>query len=115
MPSQLGEAFKIPQESNPTIRTITMGISLWDCIDSDPHLAQKKIYDKITRYASGLVDEVARVGQEYGLPIAQKRISVTPIAFVAQSSCEENYVKYAHTLDRAATAVRVDFIGGFPL
>jgi len=113
MLSDVWEAVKIPQEVNPTIRTITMGISLWACIDSDPQLARKKIYDKITRYASRLVDEVERVGQEYGLPIAQKRISVTPIAFVAQSSREENYVKYAHTLDRAATAVGVDFIGGF--
>ena len=89
------------------IRTITMGISLLSCADRDAKAACEKIYDKITRYAEGLV----KTGED--IPIVNKRISVTPMALVAGSCDTEDYVPFAVALDRAAKAVGVNFIGGF--
>lgn len=90
-----------------------MGISLLDCCDSDGEKARKKIYDKITRYAEKLVETGEIIGKKYGIPIINKRISVTPIALVAGASDDDNYVEFAKTLDEAAKAVGVNFIGGF--
>eukprot|EP00825_Cyclidium_porcatum_P003677 TRINITY_DN11706_c0_g1_i2.p2 TRINITY_DN11706_c0_g1~~TRINITY_DN11706_c0_g1_i2.p2 ORF type:complete len:456 (-),score=16.11 TRINITY_DN11706_c0_g1_i2:452-1819(-) len=95
------------------IRTITMGISLRDCMDHDGATARRRIYGKITRCADRLLAVADEIEQEYGIPIINKRISVTPIAMVAEASADEDYVAFAETLDRAASAVGVNFIGGF--
>ena len=95
------------------IRTITMGISLLSCADRDAKAACEKIYDNITRYAEELVKTGEDIEREFGIPIVNKRISVTPIALVAAASETEDYVPFAVALDRAAKAVGVNFIGGF--
>lgn len=95
------------------IRTITMGISLLDCCDSDAKRACDKIYDKITRCAKDLVKTGEEIEKKYGIPIIHKRISVTPISLIAGCSDEDNYVMYAKTLERAAIETGVNFIGGF--
>ena len=95
------------------VRTITMGISLLSCADPDPERACGKIYDKITRYAERLVAVGEEIESEFGIPIVNKRISVTPIALVAAASETESYVSFARTLDRAAKTCGVNFIGGF--
>jgi hypothetical protein len=107
------ETIKMVQEENLDIRTITMGISLRDCADPNPAAARQKIYEKITRLAGNLVRAGENIEREYGLPIVNKRISVTPIALVAESSKVDHYVDFARTLDEAAAAVGVNFIGGF--
>jgi uncharacterized protein (UPF0210 family) len=95
------------------IRTITMGISLRDCADSDAGKSCGKIYDKICRLAGNLVRVGEEIEAEYGIPIVNKRISVTPISIVAESSDAEDYVPFALALDRAAKEVGVNFLGGF--
>ena len=95
------------------IRTITMGISLLDCCDPDPHAACRKIYDKITTSAERLVKTGEDIETEFGIPIVNKRISVTPMALVAGASRATDYVPFAAAMDRAAKAVGVNFIGGF--
>ena len=95
------------------IRTITMGISLLDCADPDISTCCKKIYDKITRCAKDLVRVGEEIEAEFGIPIVNKRISVTPIALVAAACRAESYVEIAKTLDRAAKTCGVNFIGGF--
>ena len=95
------------------IRTITMGISLLSCCDADAAKACEKIYDKITRYAEKLVKTGEDIEREFGIPIVNKRISVTPMALVAGASETLDYVPFAHALDRAAVATGVNFIGGF--
>lgn len=95
------------------IRTITMGISLLDCCDSDAKRACDKIYDKITRCAKDLVKTGEEIEKKYGIPIIHKRISVTPISLIAGCSDEDNYVMYAKTMERAAVETGVNFIGGF--
>ncbi len=95
------------------IRTITMGISLLSCADRDAKAACAKIYDKITRCAENLVKTGEDIEREFGIPIVNKRISVTPIALVAAASETADYVPFAAALDRAAKAVGVNFIGGF--
>ena len=98
---------------NLDIRTITMGISLRDCADSDPKRATQKIYDKITRYAERLVPVGEEIEREMGIPIVNKRISITPMALVAEASETEDYVPFALAMDRAAKECGVNFIGGF--
>ena len=95
------------------IRTITMGISLLDCCDTDIDRCCEKIYNKITTYAKDLVKVGCEIEKEFGIPIVNKRISVTPIALVAGSCEADSYVKIAQTLDRAADTCGVNFIGGF--
>ena len=95
------------------VRTITMGISLFDCIDSDQKAACDKIYDKICRYAGNLVKTGEAISTEYGIPIIHKRISVTPIAMLAAACPDKNPVRFALALDRAAKATGVNFIGGY--
>ena len=107
------ETINMIEKENLDIRTITMGISLLDCCDTDGKKARQKIYDKITRYAENLVKTGEQIEMEYGIPIIHKRISVTPISLVAQSSNDTSYVEFAKTLDQAAKAVGVNFIGGF--
>ena len=95
------------------IRTITMGISLLDCCDADPKRACEKIYEKITRSAKDLVKTGEAIEAEFGIPIVNKRISVTPIALVAGASDTEDYVPFAVALDRARAETGVNFVGGF--
>ncbi|SMC30308.1 hypothetical protein SAMN04487984_0136 [Aerococcus suis] len=99
-------------EENLDIRTITMGISLLDCCDTNIDKACEKVYQKITHYAKDLVATANQIEKDLGIPIVNKRISVTPIAHLVAVS-GGNPVKYAKALDRAAKAVQVDFIGGF--
>ena len=95
------------------IRTITMGISLRDCADGDYKRATQKIYDKITRCAEKLVSVGEDIEREMGIPIVNKRISVTPMALVAEASDTEDYVPFALAMDRAAKECGVNFIGGY--
>ncbi|MCX8642964.1 hypothetical protein A9G09_06965 [Gilliamella sp. wkB292] len=110
---QILETIKMIEEEKLDIRTITMGISLLDCIDSDGEKARQKIFEKITRLAKNLVKVGDEITSEFGIPIINKRISVTPISLIAGASDDKDYVEFAKTLDAAAKAVGVNFIGGF--
>ena len=99
--------------ANLDVRTITMGISLLDCADADINKFNEKIYNKITTCAKDLVKVGNDLEKQFGIPIVNKRISVTPIAIAAAGCKETNYVSIAKTLDKAAKAVGVNFIGGF--
>ena len=107
------ETIRMIDQQHLDIRTITMGISLLSCADSSAERACEKIYDKISRYAEHLVATGEEIEQEFGIPIVNKRVSVTPIALVAAASETEDYVPFAKALDRAAKNVGVNFIGGF--
>ena len=106
------ETINMISEENLDIRTVTMGISLLDCADSDAKVACDKIYDKITRLAGNLVRTGEKIEAKYGIPIINKRISVTPIAMVAAASGGDP-VLYAKALQRAADSTGVNFIGGY--
>lgn len=112
-PIEVLETLKMIQEENLDIRTITMGISLRDCCAPDGKEARRRIYDKITSKAEHLVKVGEDIEKEYGIPIINKRISVTPMSMIAESSNDTDYVEFAKTLDKAALAVGVNFIGGF--
>ena len=101
------------QQQHLDIRTVTMGISLLSCCDADADKACIKIYDKICRSAEKLVSECCEIETEFGIPIVNKRISVTPVSLVAAASEVENYVPFAIALDKAAKQCGVNFIGGF--
>lgn len=107
------ETIKMIEEEKLDIRTITMGISLLDCIDSDIDKACSKIYDKITNSAKDLVKVGNEIETEFGIPIVNKRVSVTPISIIGGATNADSYLKFAETLDRAAETLGVDFIGGF--
>lgn len=107
------ETKKMLDEENLDIRTITMGISLLDCIDNDLEKTCEKVYDKITKTAENLVKTGEDIEKEYGIPIINKRISVTPISLIGGASNAESYVPLAKALDRAAKETGVNFIGGF--
>ncbi len=107
------ETIKMIEEEKLDIRTITMGISLLDCIDSDGDKAREKIYNKIVSSAKDLVKVGKEIENEFGIPIVNKRVSVTPISIIAGATDEKDYVKFAETLDKAAETLGVDFIGGF--
>ena len=110
---QIYETSHMISNENLDVRTITMGISLLDCIDSDSTVACQKIYDKITTNAKDLVKAGQQIEAEYGIPIANKRVTVTPISLIAAASHDHDYVKYAKTLDKAAKTLGIDFIGGY--
>lgn len=109
------ETNKMIDQDNLDVRTITLGISLLDCADPDLDKLNQKIYDKITTVAKDLVSVGDRIQREYGIPIVNKRISVTPISLVGAAACHtpEDYVTIAKTLDQAAATVGVNFIGGY--
>ncbi len=107
------ETITMIQEENLDIRTITMGISLIDCCDSDIDTVCRRVYDKITTKAKHLVAVGEQIEKEYGIPIINKRISVTPIAIVLAACEKKEPLKLAQTLERAAVAVGVNFIGGY--
>ena len=95
------------------VRCITMGISLLDCADSDSKKANQRMYDKIMKKAGNLVKVGQDIEKELGVPIINKRISVTPIALVAGASNAKSYVEYCKTLDKCARELGINFIGGF--
>ncbi len=113
-PEEIMETIRMVRAEKLDIRTITLGISLRDCGDSAIKTVARKIYDKITRQAERLVRVGEDISREYGIPIINKRIAVTPIALVGEGCQDaEDYVLLAQTLDEAAKAVGVNFIGGF--
>ena len=101
------------QMENLDIRTVTMGINLRDCADSDFEQMNRRVYEKITTYAKDLKTVAEKVEKEYGIPIINKRISITPIAEILGHATKEQAVELAKTLDKAAVTLGVDFIGGF--
>jgi len=109
------ETNQMIEKENLDVRTITLGISLLDCADNDLDELNRKIYNKITSTAANLVETGEAIEKEFGIPIVNKRISVTPIALVGASACKtpEDFVTIAQTLDKAAKKVGVNFIGGY--
>lgn len=107
------ETIKMIQQENLDIRTITMGISLLDCVSGSVDLTCEKIYDKISKKAEHLVKTGDDIGRELGIPIINKRVSVTPISLLANGNSPEDYVKYALALEKAANTIGINFIGGF--
>lgn len=110
---QVTETIAMIEEQNFDIRTITMGISLLDCIDPDINRAAEKIYQKITTKAANLVAVGDEIAAELGIPIVNKRVSVTPISLIGAATDATDYVVLAKALDKAAKEIGVDFIGGF--
>ncbi len=110
---EIFETLHMISDENLDIRTITMGISLRNCISPNSNTLNQLVYDKITRSAEKLVETGIAISQEYGIPIINKRIAVTPASLVGEALTDRDYVRLAHTLDRAAKTCGVDFIGGF--
>ena len=112
---EVAETNEMIEKENLDVRTITLGISLLDCIDADLKLVNEKIYHKIYDAAKDLVATGEYISDEYGIPIVNKRISVTPIALIGGAACKspEDFVSIAHTLDKVAHEVDVNFIGGY--
>ena len=112
---EVNETNNMIEHENLDVRTITLGISLLDCCDSDLDKLNEKIYNKITTLAKDLVPTGKQIERDFGIPIVNKRISVTPIALVGGAACKspEDFVTIAKTLDRAAKTVGVNFIGGY--
>jgi len=111
--SDILETINMIQHENLDVRTITMGISLYDCVSDDIGRLCDNIYDKITHKAEHIVKVGNEIGKKYGIPIVNKRVSVTPVALIGGKSTSEDYVKIAKTLDRAAKELGINFIGGF--
>lgn len=111
--SEILETIHMISEENLDIRTTTMGISLRDCADSDIDKVASNIYEKVTRLAENLVETGEKISNEFGIPIINKRISVTPISLVGEACKNKDYVKLAIALDKAAKATGVNFIGGY--
>ena len=111
--SEILQTIEMIDQQHLDVRTVTMGISLLDCADRDINVCCQRIYDKICTMADKLVDTGCAIEREFGIPIVNKRISVSPISLVAAACETEDYVPLAMTLDRAAKAVGVNFIGGF--
>ena len=113
--NEVFETYEMVSHENLDVRTITMGISLLDCIDTDVDRLCGRIYDKITAKARNLVAVGDEIGLEYGVPVINKRVSVTPIALIGAAACRspEDFVRIAETLDRAADTIGVNFIGGY--
>ena len=112
---EVAETNKMIEQENLDVRTITIGISLLDCIDSNVDILCQNIYNKITSIAKDLVVTGQNIEKKYGIPIVNKRISVTPIGFIGASACHttEDFVKIAKTLDKCAQEIGVNFIGGY--
>ena len=107
------ETINMIRQENLDIRTITMGISLFDCVSEDENRLCDKIYDKITRKAEYLVKTGENIEKEYGVPIVNKRVSVTPVSLIGGAHGKDAYIRIARTLDRAADTLGINFIGGF--
>lgn len=111
--SDILETINMIREENLDIRTITMGISLLDCVSEDEERLCGKIYDKITKKAERLVSVGSDIEKEYGIPIVNKRVAVTPVSLVGGAISPEGYIKVARALERAAQTLGINFIGGF--
>ena len=111
--SEMLETIRMVQIESLDIRTVTMGINLLDCADSDFEKMNLRVYEKITTYAKHLTEVAEKVEKEFGIPIINKRISITPIAEILGHATKEQAVELAKTLDRAAISLGVDFIGGY--
>ncbi len=111
--NEIMQTIRMIDQQHLDVRTITMGISLLSCAHSDVKVSCQKVYDKITRYAEKLVSTGEAIEKEFGIPIVNKRISVTPIALVAAATDTDNYTPFAVAMDRARAATGVNFIGGF--
>ena len=111
--SEILETISMVKEQNFDVRTITIGIDLHDCIHPDIDVLNQNIYNKITRIGKDLVKTAHELSLQYGVPIVNQRISVTPIAQIAAATKADSYVSIAQTLDRAAKTIGVSFIGGF--
>ena len=111
--SEILETISMVKEQNFDVRTITIGIDLHDCIHPDIDVLNQNIYNKITRVGKDLVKTAHELSLQYGVPIVNQRVSVTPIAQIAAATKADSYVSIAQTLDRAAKAIGVSFIGGF--
>lgn len=111
--NEIQETIRMVQMESLDIRTVTMGISLRNCADSDFEKVKKNVYDKITTYAKELKPVAEKVEKEYGIPIINKRISITPIAEILGDATVEQAIDLAKTLDEAAETTGVDFIGGY--
>ena len=107
------ETINMIRQEKLDVRTITMGISLFDCTSDDINRLCDNIYDKITRKAEKLVATGQDIEKKYGIPIVNKRVSVTPISLVAGNMSPDVFLKLAHTLQRAADTVGINFIGGY--
>ena len=112
-PQEVAETLAMVSEQNLDLRTITMGISLNSCADDDLDRMCEKVYERIVRQAEHLVKVVCDLEREYGIPIANKRVSITPIAQIAACTNATDLSPLAHALDRAAEALGIDFLGGF--
>ena len=112
-PHDILETINMIREENLDVRTITMGISLFDCVSEDENRLCEKIYDKITKNAEHLVKTGEDIEKTYGIPIVNKRVSVTPISLVGGGISSDGYVKVAKALQRAADTLGINFIGGF--
>ena len=112
-PQEIAETLAMVSEQNLDLRTITMGISLNSCADEDLDRMCQKVYDRITRQAEHLVSVAEDLEREYGIPIANKRVSGTPIAQIAACTSAQDLTPLAHTLDHAAETLGIDFLGGF--
>ena len=112
---EVAETNKMIEQEQLDVRTITLGISLLDCADNDIDRLNAKIYEKITRLGENLVSTGETISKEYGIPIVNKRVSVTPISLVGASACKSarDFVSIAKTLDRAASAIGINFLGGY--
>ena len=110
--SDILETIRMIREENLDIRTVTMGISLFDCISDDPARLEAKIYDKITSSAKNLVSVCTDLERTYGIPIVNKRISVTPISYIGAGLSPDGFVRLAKVLEKAARELGVNFIGG---
>lgn len=112
-PNEVAETLAMVSEQNLDLRTITMGISLMSCADEDMDRMCQKVYDRITTQAEHLVECAEDLEKEYGIPIANKRVSVTPVAMISSACHDEDLSPIAHAMDRAAETLGIDFMGGF--
>jgi len=112
-PEEIVETLLMVQQQNLDIRTVTLGLSLSGCADEDIEVAAKRVYERVTRAAENLVPVTDKIAREYGIPIVNRRISVTPLAKLAAATRAEDVTPFALALDRAAHEVGIDFVGGF--
>lgn len=112
-PAEVAETLNMVSQQNLDLRTITMGISLYGCADDSMNRMCTKVYDRITHTAQNLVQVAKSLEREYGIPIANKRVSVTPIAQIASACTDEDLTPLAHAMNRAAETLGIDFMGGF--
>ena len=111
--SEILATIKMIQQENLDIRTITMGISLLDCSSESVEETSRRIYEKVTSKAERLVETGEAISKEFGIPIINKRISVTPVSMLSPANKKEDFVEYAKALEKAALKTGVNFIGGY--